>query len=102
MTFRRSRIAIVVAMLVLIGWPAPGSAQVQTGSILVRVADEQGGVLPGVNIVISSPSLVGSQMTGATDAGGAHRFPSLPAGDYVVRIDLQGFQTIIRQHRRTW
>ena len=32
---------------------APAAAQVQTGSILVRAADEQGAVMPGVAITIS-------------------------------------------------
>ena len=34
------------------------NAQVQTGSILVKVTDEQGAVLPGASIVISSSALV--------------------------------------------
>ena len=59
-------------------------AQVQTGSILVKVADEQGAVLPGASIVISSSALVAGQMTAASDDGGQWRFPSLSPGIYSV------------------
>ncbi|MGE5244339.1 MAG: carboxypeptidase-like regulatory domain-containing protein, partial [Betaproteobacteria bacterium] len=75
---------------------APAFAQVQTGSILVRARDSQGGVLPGAAVTITSPVLV-SPMTGTTDSGGAYRFPSLPPGTYDVKIELSGFQTIDRQ-----
>lgn len=84
---------LLATALAFAALPSVGMAQVQTGSILVRVFDEQGGVLPGATVTISSPVLVGSQMTGVTDAGGAYRFPSLPPGDYTVRLELQSFQT---------
>src|SRR5438093_1348378 len=53
---------------------APAAAQVQTGSILVRAADEQGAVMPGVAITISSPALVDAKVPGLVmsrpDVGG--------------------------------
>ena len=81
-------LAIVVAV--------PAFAQIQTGSILVRVRDVQDQVLPGATVTISSPNLVVKQMTGVTDAGGAYRFPSLPPGRYQVKIDLPSFKTVVR------
>ena len=69
---------VVVATLLCAG---PAVAQVQTGSILVKVVDEQGAVVPGVTATISGPSLVAGQMIGVTDAGGIYRFPVPPAGD---------------------
>ncbi len=72
--------------------------QIQTGSILVRVADEQGGVLPGANISISSPALVAGTMTATADVGGTYRFPSLTPGTYIVKAELSGFQTVIREN----
>jgi Carboxypeptidase regulatory-like domain/TonB-dependent Receptor Plug Domain len=73
-------------------------AQVQTGSILARANDAQGAVVPGVAVTISSPVLVSGQMTGTTDAGGACRFPSLPPGTYSIKMELQGFQSVIREN----
>jgi hypothetical protein len=90
------RLVAVLACAVMIALPA--SAQVQTGSILVHASDQQGGVLPGVTITISSPVLVAGTMTGATDAGGVYRFPSLVPGTYSVKLELSGFQTVVREN----
>jgi hypothetical protein len=85
-----------LALLAVAAWPV--SAQVQTGSILVRVTDAQGGAVPGVSITLTSPVLVSGTMTGVTDAGGVNRFPSLQPGIYSVRIELQGFRTVVREN----
>src|SRR5207244_10134990 len=74
------RIMGSLAVLMALAFAATVSAQVQTGSILVRAVDEQGAVMPGVSITISSPVLVGGSMSGVTDAGGVNRFPSLVPG----------------------
>src|SRR5687767_7342195 len=76
----------------------PVVAQVQTGSILVRVTDAQGGAVPGVTVTLSSPVLVAGTMTGVTDIGGINRFPSLQPGVYSVKLELQGFRTVIREN----
>ena len=57
-----------VVLAALLAATAAG-AQVQTGSILVKAVDDQGGVVPGVSVTISSPVLVAGSMTGVTDAG---------------------------------
>ena len=82
---------------VLVCSTATAWAQVQTGSILVKSSDEQGAVVPGVAVTISSPVLVAGTQTGVTDAGGAYRFVSLPPGTYTVKVELTGFQTITRE-----
>ncbi len=89
------RYAAVLAALVCGATPA--SAQVQTGSILVKTADQQGAVMPGVTVTISSSVLVAGTMSKTTDAGGALRFPSLVPGVYTVKVELQGFQTVVRE-----
>ena len=80
----QSGAALLLAMALVV-LPQAAAAQVQTGSILVRVVDEQGGVLPGTGITISSPVIPGGQMTGATDAAGAYRFPGPVLDDLVAR-----------------
>jgi hypothetical protein len=87
----------LAVLWLVVGIAAPARAQVQTGSILVRATDQQGAVTPGVTITISSPVLVSGSMTGVTDAGGAYRFPSLVPGTYSVRLELSGFQTLVRE-----
>src|SRR6059036_3764474 len=91
------RILRFFAVLSILRLSVPAIAQVQTGSILVRATDEQGGVVPGVAVTISSPVLVAGTMTAVTDAGGVYRFPSLVPGTYNVKLELSGFQTINRE-----
>ena len=92
----RVRVWLATAVLAVVA-VLPAAAQVQTGSILVRVTDEQGGAVPGVAVTITSPVLVSGTMAGVTDSGGVNRFPSLPPGTYSVKIELQGFRTVIRE-----
>ncbi|MGQ0735459.1 MAG: carboxypeptidase regulatory-like domain-containing protein [Acidobacteriota bacterium] len=73
-------------------------AQVQTGSILVRLTDEQGASVPGVTVTIGSTALVAGTTVGVTDTGGTYRFPSLPPGIYSVKVELQGFQAVVREN----
>ena len=86
-----------VVVLIAVSLAVPAHAQVQTGSILVKAVDPQGAVVPGVTITISSPVLVSGSMTGVTDAGGTYRFPSLVPGTYEVKLELSGFQSVVRQ-----
>jgi hypothetical protein len=92
------RIVSFFAVATALALASTASAQVQTGSILVRAADEQGAVMPGVSITISSPVLVAGSMAGVTDAGGVYRFPSLVPGTYSVKLELSGFATVTREN----
>src|SRR5579864_8683020 len=87
----------ILTVVALIGFATTARAQVQTGSILVKAVDQQGGATPGVSVTISSPVLVSGTMTGVTDGGGVYRFPSLVPGTYAVKLELSGFQTIVRE-----
>ncbi len=82
----------------LVATAVPLAAQIQTGSILVRVSDEQGAGMPGVAVSASSTALVAGTTTGVSDSGGAYRFPSLPPGTYTVQVELQGFQSVVREN----
>jgi len=92
------RMVSCVALLLAVAIAAPAAAQVQTGSILVRATDDQGAMVPGVSVTISSPVLVAGTMTAVTDAGGVYRFPSLVPGMYAIKMELSGFQTINREN----
>ena len=92
------RIVSCVVLLLGVALAAPAAAQVQTGSILVRATDDQGAMVPGVTVTISSPVLVAGTMTAVTDAGGVYRFPSLVPGTYAIKMELSGFQTINREN----
>src|SRR3954447_6545881 len=92
------RIVSLFAALAVLAFAATAGAQVQTGSILVRAVDEQGALMPGVTITLTSPVLVAGSMTGATDPGGVTRFPSLVPATYPVKIELSGFQAVTREN----
>ena len=93
-----SKLRVWLSAVALLAVALPVSAQVQTGSILVRVTDAQGGAVPGVSVTISSPVLVAGTMSGVTDSGGVNRFPSLQPGVYSVKVELQGFRTVVREN----
>lgn len=67
-----------------------------TGSIVGRVTDEQGGVLPGVTVEAQSPALQGTR-TAVTDSTGNYRLTVLPPGIYSVTFTLSGFATESRK-----
>jgi len=92
------RIVGVIALALIVALASTASAQVQTGSILVKALDEQGASTPGVTVTISSAVLVGGSASGVTDSGGIYRFPSLVPGTYTVKVELSGFQTIVREN----
>ena len=93
----RVRVWLAAISVMALG-AVPVTAQVQTGSILVRVTDAQGGAVPGVTVTLTSPVLVAGTMTAVTDGGGVNRFPSLQPGVYSVKLELQGFRTVIREN----
>ncbi len=88
---RRIRFArMMIAALVAVTCAAlPAHAQSLTGTILGRVADQQGGVLPGVTVTVTGKT--GSQ-TQVTDARGEFRFVGLQVGNYSLKAELPGFQ----------
>jgi hypothetical protein len=76
---------------------AAAGAQVQTGNIFVKAIDDQGAVMPGASVTITSPVLP-RPIEGTTDAGGVFQLPGLTPGSYTVRVALQGFQALIREN----
>ncbi|HUR21026.1 MAG TPA: TonB-dependent receptor [Vicinamibacterales bacterium] len=87
----------VVALVLLVSvLAAPAWAQVQTGSILVKVVDDQGAAIPGVTVTVTSPVLP-QPLVGVTDSAGTKNFTALTVGTYSVKSVLSGFQTTTRE-----
>jgi hypothetical protein len=92
---RQSRTARFLAILLApLCFAALVSAQAITGTITGRVTDNSGGVLPGVEVSITSPAMIGGARTAFTDAQGVYRFTQLPRGEYRVSFKLSGFKTL--------
>src|SRR6266496_3702825 len=90
-------VAVLAACLLASSAFAQGGGASTTGSINGKVADTSGGVLPGVTVSATSPSLMGVQ-TSVTDSGGNYRFPALPPGTYTLSYELPGFTTLKREN----
>lgn len=82
--------AIVLLLLTL---PAAPAAAQQTGTIIGRVVDNSGGVLPGVTVEARSDVLPAPRVT-TTGANGEYRLPALQPGTYTVTFTLSGMQTV--------
>ena len=70
-----------------------GTAQETTGGLTGRVIAQDGSPVAEVEIVASSPRLLGSR-EGLTTAGGYFSLPALPAGAYSVTIRRVGYRPI--------
>ncbi len=73
----------------------PVLGQSPTGTISGHVADQSGGVMPGVTITAASAVLQGVR-TAVTTENGDYLIPLLPPGDYTVTFEISGFQTVRR------
>ena len=76
---------------------APAFSQEMVGSIVGKVADEQGLVMPGVVIAVSSPNLIAGSQTATTGDDGTYRVRNLPPGTYAVLAELTGFTSVNRE-----
>ncbi|MEO6237092.1 MAG: TonB-dependent receptor [Vicinamibacterales bacterium] len=91
--FLRTALALAVITLLTAGTAA---AQFQNGNISVKAVDDQGAVMPGANVTITSPVLP-RPIEGTTDSSGVFQVPGLTPGTYTVKVSLQGFQSLIRE-----
>jgi carboxypeptidase family protein/TonB-dependent receptor-like protein len=95
---RRFRVVagLVAAAVIIITTATPAFGQIQTGSLLVRAVDEQGAVIPGASVTITSP-VMPRGIAGTTDTDGVYQVPGLNVGRYAIRVTLSGFQTVVRE-----
>ena len=87
---------VMAFMAALVLTAATAAAQIQTGSIAVKAVDDQGAVMPGASVTITS-AVLPRPLEGTTDTSGVFQVPGLSPGTYTIKIALQGFQTMIRE-----
>jgi hypothetical protein len=88
-TLRPLLLTAVLALVLL-----PSVALAQAGNISGTVRDNQGGVLPGVTVEVTSPALIEKVRTSTTDSNGRYQIVSLPVGTYKVTFKLESFGTV--------
>ena len=92
---------LAVVVLTLATPPlALAQSQATTAEINGRVADAQGGVLPGVTVTATNPE-TGYSRTAVTNEEGVFVLPLLPPGTYEVTMELSGFSTFKQMVRST-
>src|SRR5688572_3668648 len=84
--------SLVAVALVLIA----AGASAQTTASLVGTVSSGGSPLPGALVTVSSPALQGVRTAISGETGG-YAFQALPPGEYTVRVELEGMQTVTRR-----
>ncbi len=87
---RGNLFAVLVLVLAL---SVPGLAQT-TSTITGRAMDSSGALIPGVEVSVASPALIGGSRMAITNESGSYRFTQLAFGEYTVTFSLPGFKTL--------
>jgi outer membrane receptor protein involved in Fe transport len=88
---------ICIAMLAVSMAVTAFGQMIPTGQLTGTVTDSDKGPLPGVNVTITSPSLILPELSSVTNEKGLYRFFSLPSGTYKIKFELQGFKGVVRE-----
>lgn len=89
----RCLLAVLVALLAI---GSPAAAQETTGTIAGTIEDTSKAVLPGVTVMVTGPTLLGTKTT-VTNERGEYTLRLLPPGRYGVTAELSGFATVVRR-----
>jgi len=94
----RRTLAVLVTTVCVTAWAGIAAAQ-SGGAVSGVVRDTSGGVLPGATVVLTNVDRQ-QRREAVTTAAGLYNFAFVPAGDYTIGIDMQGFKAFIRQNVR--
>lgn len=88
-----SRAVAFVALLLaaIVALPALAAT---TGDLRGTVTDDTEIEIPGVELVLSSPALIGGAQVRVTSADGNYHFVELPPGNYELAARKDGFQSV--------
>ena len=86
---RLSALALTVFATII-----PLNAQVRYGSIVVEVADQSGGAVPGADVTVTQTQ-TGLTRNGTSNEVGLATLATLPPGSYSVKVSLSGFKEFV-------
>jgi hypothetical protein len=88
-----ARLCVLVAFGLLLASPLlTAQTTISTGSIVGTVTDPQGAVVPAARVTISDKG-TGQAITTSTTSAGTFNSGALIPGQYVIRVEAQGFKT---------
>ena len=73
------------------------AAQITTGTVSGRIADAQGGVLPGATVILISESRGTRSVPAITNATGDWTFPNTTPDTYTVEVTMPSFKVLTRR-----
>lgn len=84
------RVVVVLATLSLLLFTTSALAQLQSGTLVGVITDNEGSALPGATVTVMGGLTPEVEVT---DVEGRFRFLGLAPGRYEVKAELQGFST---------
>src|SRR6266850_5121147 len=93
----RKAFQLLGGMLGMVLFSLPAFSQGNFGRILGTVTDQSGGVISGATVTVLDKDR-GVSRTLTTDAAGEYSAPTLIPGNYTVRVEASGFQTLNREN----
>ncbi len=94
-TWSRALIGSALALVFAVALGATGAAQTITGRISGTVTDASGGVLPGVEVVVTNEG-TGLKRNDTTNSEGFFVVTNLPVGPYSVQVEHAGFKKALK------
>ncbi|MEO8258377.1 MAG: carboxypeptidase-like regulatory domain-containing protein [Acidobacteriota bacterium] len=88
-----SRRAAPLTLCAVLFLAAPARAQFDSAQLSGIVRDATGGVLPGVDVTLTSVG-TGLERRAVTNEDGLYAFPNVPVGEYKVTAVLTGFRSV--------
>ena len=89
-------VRFAVSILAVLCFTTLASAQQTTGTLIGKIVDEQGAVIPGATVSATNPP-TGFNRIAVSDAEGIYRLNALPVGDYDLTVELAGFAGVERK-----
>jgi len=87
------RCKATVLTIALLAFATATYAQTITGSISGAVMDSSGGMIPGATVTLISEK-TGQSRGSTTNSEGRFNFAALQPGNYALKVERQGFQTL--------
>src|SRR5262245_59941638 len=87
---------IFVAVAVVLAASTDAAGQVTTGTVFGTVKDAQGGVVPGVSLVLTSETRGTKSAPVISSTSGDYVFPNVTADLYTLEATMNGFKSIKR------